>query len=140
MKTRFSLFFVAMLLLVSCSQEETVTELNNQEVSLKGENPDNRRFRCNPHYLFPVYNPFIDHLHNLEWTITYDSRIVEEDEITCIRQEYFSQSALNLKLCIDQPADPYVECWRLMPGWPSQTTSTTIDDDPRLTANNNSGG
>lgn len=140
MKTRFSLFFVVVLLLTSCSQEETINELNtdtNHEANK--DNPGNRGFGCEPDYPLPIYNPLTDWMYSITWTIHYAPHLTPE-QINCIRIGYFSQSVLALKMNILQPTDPHIDSWKLIPGYPSQSTSGTIDDDPRLTVGNGSGG
>ncbi len=141
MKTKHYLIFaVVSVLLISCTQEPTLDELNAESSTFSTADENEKTyFDCNPNYVFRIHDSRANfHQSNVFFTIEYD-RSLTLAEIACIRQEYFSQEDFDLALVLPQPEDPYQDRWSSSFGQPGQSTSTTIGTDPRLFASTGSG-
>lgn len=121
------------LTLLSCHKEDIETLKTTDTDFASFSRPGDSQ--CDLDYVFPILHPS-DPGANMYITaqITYNRDLTLE-QIHCIRYEYFTAHPEygDMRLCILQPTDPYLDCWKFIPGYPDQQTNTTICDDPRFT-------
>lgn len=125
--------------LFSCNVDQEIQDQTADNAGLikSKELRGGSEYICDPDYIFDVLRPREDPgNHYVTMEITYHPDL-SLDEIHCVRYEYFTGGFfIDIQMCSEQPEDPYQDCWKYYPGWPDQTTNTTICDDPRTTNGN----
>ena len=141
MKKFFLFVFFIGMILMGCSSEESVEEIEefNQENTLININTSSTPqigavSLCNPRWIAPEAN-FIEEGEIVH--ITYNSGLSLE-EIHCLRQRFFNDYTC-LKMYFLQPSDPYHDIWLATPfGCANNTNGTTTAQTIKNAADNNS--